>query len=154
MVAASDHIPQRPRFTTDDAKILRRVFAHVTADSCPNTFNFHMHTTCSDGKLSPDRLMEQGIDIGLRALAITDHHTVEGFYQAKAWLEDWRWRNPTSFRHRWDSYGLTGLSPKLFTGVEITASLGGVEVHILGYGFAAKHKAMEPYLQHHAPEDI
>jgi predicted metal-dependent phosphoesterase TrpH len=151
MVATSEPISQRQRYTTDDAKSLQRVFARVAADSCPGIFNFHMHTACSDGKLPPDQLMQQVIDIGLRAFAITDHHTVKGFYQARAWLEDWRWSNPTTFGHRRDAYGLTGPSPRLFTGVEITADLGGIEVHILGYGFSPHHEAIQPYLKHRAP---
>ena len=138
---------QRP--CSGDAKTLRKIFATVDATSCPQTYNFHMHTACSDGKLSPAGLMEQVVDIGLHAFAITDHHTVRGYQQAKAWLEDWQWRNPTSLRSR--RRGTGGASPRLFTGVEITAILAETEVHILGYGFSPSHGAIEPYLQGQAP---
>ena len=140
-------LSQRPR--TGDAKMLREIFTTIEATSCPYTYNFHMHTACSDGKLTPAGLMEQVVNIGLSAFAITDHHTVKGYQQAKAWLEDWQWRNPTSLRSR--QRGKGGGIPRLFTGVEITAILAETEVHILGYGFAPAHDAIEPYLRSYAP---
>jgi predicted metal-dependent phosphoesterase TrpH len=139
-------LDQRPPI--GDAETLRRIFATVDAGSCPYTYNFHMHTACSDGKLSPAALMDQVVDIGLSAFAITDHHTVKGYHQAKAWLEDWQWRNPTPLRRR---RGGQGAVPKLFTGVEITSTLGETEVHILGYGFTPGHRAIESYLRGYAP---
>ncbi|MBE9137316.1 PHP domain-containing protein [Nodosilinea sp. LEGE 07088] len=139
-------ISQRP--CTGDAEALRKIFTGLDATSCPHTYNFHMHTACSDGKLVPSALMEQVVDIGLQAFAITDHHTVKGYRQAKAWLEDWQWRNPTSLRRR----GKGGsAAPRLFTGVEVTAILADTEVHLLGYGFSPSHDAMEPYLRGYAP---
>ncbi|PSN76238.1 PHP domain-containing protein [filamentous cyanobacterium CCP4] len=140
-------LSQRPR--TGDAEMLREIFTAVDATSCPYTYNFHMHTACSDGKLTPAGLMEQVVDIGLSAFAITDHHTVKGYQQAKAWLEDWQWRNPTSLRRR--QRGKGGAVPRLFTGVEINSILAETEVHILGYGFAPAHDAIEPYLRSYAP---
>ncbi len=136
---------------TGDAETLRQIFAAVDATSCPYTYNFHMHTACSDGKLTPAALMEQVVDIGLSAFAITDHHTVKGYQQAKAWFEDWQWRNPTSLRSR--QRGKGGAVPRLFTGVEITALLADTEVHLLGYGFSPSNAAIEPYLQGYAPRD-
>lgn len=138
-------IGQRSR--TGDAESLRKIFTAVDATSCPYTYNFHMHTACSDGKLTPAALMEQVVEIGLNAFAITDHHTVRGYRQAKAWLEDWQWRNPTSLRSRRQG----GAVPRLFTGVEITSLLADTEVHILGYGFSPGHSAIESYLQGYAP---
>ena len=57
--------------------LLKEVFQNLDAQSCPNSYNFHMHTVYSDGKLQPSELMQQAINIGLKGLAITDHHTVE-----------------------------------------------------------------------------
>ncbi|MBD2021745.1 PHP domain-containing protein, partial [Leptolyngbya sp. FACHB-36] len=61
-----------------DSAALRRVFETIDARSCPTSFNFHMHTLRSDGRLQPEALVQQAISIGLTGLAITDHHTVEG----------------------------------------------------------------------------
>lgn len=150
MVVASDLTALHQRGLTGDAQILRQIFDSVDAASCPHTFNFHMHTVCSDGKLTPAALMEQVIAIGLHAFAITDHHSLRGYHQAKAWLEDWRWRHPTPLGRRRADRPWGG-SPRLFTGVEINALLADTEVHLLGYGFAPGHAAMEPYLQGAAP---
>lgn len=143
-LSALDQLPR-----TGDAEMLREIFTAVDATSCPYNYNFHMHTACSDGKLTPAGLMEQAVEIGLSAFAITDHHTVRGYHQAKAWLEDWQWRNPTSLRRR--QRGKGGAVPRLFMGVEITALLAETEVHILGYGFSPSHDAIEPYLRSYAP---
>lgn len=150
MVVTSDRTSLNQRWVTDDTRILGQVFTAVDAASCPYTYNFHMHTVCSDGKLTPAALMQQVVEIGLRAFAITDHHSTTGFYQAKAWLEDWHWRHPTSIRRGQSQDGLAGQTPRLFTGVEITAILAATEVHLLGYGFSPRHEAIQPYLQGHA----
>lgn len=151
MVVASD-LTVNQRGMTGDAQALRQIFDSVDAASCPHTYNFHMHTVCSDGKLTPSALMEQVVAIGLQGFAITDHHTLAGYHQAQNWLEDWRWRHPTPIHRRQRSQAGVGTAPRLFTGVEITALLAGTEVHVLGYGFAPHHGAMAPYLQGHAPE--
>jgi predicted metal-dependent phosphoesterase TrpH len=94
-----------------------------------------MHTVHSDGKLKPDELMTQAIAIGLKGLAITDHHSVSGYQVAEAWLKDWQWNNP----------GID--TPHLWSGVEINANLLNTEVHILAYAFESEHPSMKPYLQ-------
>ncbi|MBU6229941.1 MAG: PHP domain-containing protein [Cyanobacteria bacterium REEB459] len=146
-------MPDSPSLThrkiTGEAQALSRIFESVEWTSCPRTFNFHMHTVCSDGKLTPSALMEQVIDIGLEAFAITDHHTLEGFFQAKAWLEDWRWRHPTPLQRSIHGHQAVGRVPRLFTGIEITAVLEQLEIHILGYGFYPGHAALTPYLQNY-----
>jgi predicted metal-dependent phosphoesterase TrpH len=121
--------------TSASTEILKQVFQNIDAQSCPRLFNFHMHTVYSDGRLQPNALMEQAIAIGLKGLAITDHHSIGGYQAAKAWLEDWKWNNP-------------GESvPHLWSGVEINANLLNVEVHILAYSFQPEHTSMKPYLQ-------
>ncbi|HEX7359977.1 MAG TPA: PHP domain-containing protein [Bryobacteraceae bacterium] len=44
--------------------------------------DLHAHTTASDGTLTPQELLKLASDIGLDALAITDHDTFAGFEQA------------------------------------------------------------------------
>lgn len=88
------------RTATQDSLLLRKVFQSIDAQSCPTTYNFHMHTNCSDGKLEPSELMVQAVEIGLQGMAITDHHSVKGYRKACQWMEDWRWRNPSSWGQR------------------------------------------------------
>ncbi|MGM3305526.1 PHP domain-containing protein [Anabaena sp. WFMT] len=121
--------------TTASTELLRQVFQNIDAQSCPSLFNFHMHTVNSDGRLQPSGLMEQAIAIGLKGLAITDHHTIAGYQAAQAWLEDWKWSNPDAH------------TPHLWSGVEINANLLDIEVHILAYAFEPESSSLNPYLQ-------
>ncbi len=121
--------------TVASKELLEEVFQNIDAQTCPKSFNFHMHTVFSDGKLQPSALMEQAIAFGLKGLAITDHHTVGGYQAAQLWLENWQWKNP-------------GESiPHLWTGVEINANLLNIEVHILSYAFDPEHPSIKPYIQ-------
>lgn len=134
---------------TREAQRLRSLFQTITASSCPSTYNFHMHTSCSDGRLSPENLFEQAIALELKAFAITDHHNLKGYYRAQRWLEDWQWRNPSRLRSG-RGRSASGI-PKLYVGVEVTASMLDTDVHILGYGFDPSHPLMAPYLGGYAP---
>lgn len=122
-----------------DSAALRQVFEHLTAASCPQSFNFHLHTVHSDGRLQPEQLIQQAIAHGLKGLAITDHHSVNGYQQAAAFCDRLRSEQP-----------LLNL-PHLWTGTEITANLLQDEVHILAYAFDPRHPALHPYQQSSAP---
>ena len=137
------------RTATQDSLLLREVLQSISAQSCPKTYNFHMHTHCSDGQLAPSELMEQAVKLGLRGIAITDHHTIKGYRQARAWMEDWRWHNPSTWRR--DRKSNAKALPKVWTGVEITSLLADTDVHILGYAFRPTDEAIRPYLVGAAP---
>lgn len=138
------------RTATQDSLLLREVLQSINAQSCPRTYNFHMHTNCSDGKLTPAELMTQAVDIGLSGMAITDHHNVKGYRKARQWMEDWRWHNPCSWSRK-RKPGTKSL-PKLWTGIEITSYLADTDVHILGYAFRPGDEGMAPYVQGSAPK--
>lgn len=76
--------------------------------------DFHLHTTASDGALSPAQLVALAASQGLEVIAITDHDSVEGIEEA---LEAAR-----------PYPGLT-----IIPGVEVSTDIPGDEVHILGY---------------------
>lgn len=141
------------RTATQDSVLLQEVLQSISAQSCPKIYNFHMHTHCSDGKLSPAELMSQAVEIGLIGMAITDHHNINGYRQARQWMEDWRWQNPSSWsrRRKAGSTAKAKALPKLWVGVEITSSLADTDVHILGYAFKPGDDAMQPYLKGSAP---
>ncbi len=112
---------------------LRAVLASVTAQCCPTRLNFHCHTHCSDGSLSPRQLAEQALSIGLEHLAITDHHSTRAYepvlraFEAAAASGD--------------------RVPRLWRGIEISALLDGCLVHVLALGFGAHHPSLAPYSQ-------
>lgn len=118
-----------------EARDLRSVLQTVRADSCPYRYNFHMHTSCSDGQLHPSQLVDQAVKIGLAGFAITDHHSTRGYQAAVVRLEQLRRQRPQA------------RLPRLWTGTEITARLAGTEVHILGYDFEPGCPELVPYLQ-------
>ncbi|MBU6187541.1 MAG: PHP domain-containing protein [Synechococcales bacterium] len=111
---------------------LNQVFKAIDGGSCPYSYNFHLHTTSSDGQLLADELIEQAFELGLKGLAITDHHSLNGYYIAHEWLA----HHPTP---------LSNL-PQLWTGIEISADLLDNEVHILGFAFDPHHPSLIPYL--------
>jgi predicted metal-dependent phosphoesterase TrpH len=123
-----------------DTVYLQSVWETIDFISCPYSYNFHMHTTASDGKLTPLNLVQQAIAIGLQGFAITDHHSVAGYREAEKYLTQLSLDNKIIN------------TPHLWTGVEITSKLLEVEVHILGYGFSPEHPALELYLQGDKPQ--
>jgi predicted metal-dependent phosphoesterase TrpH len=74
--------------------------------------DLHIHSTASDGKYSPQEVVDLAARSGLRAIAITDHDTVVGVRMAKA-------------------VSSSGL--EVITGVELVADHGGRQLHVLGY---------------------
>jgi predicted metal-dependent phosphoesterase TrpH len=137
------------RAVTQEAQALAHVFQSIHIASCPQTYNFHMHTHYSDGKLSPEEIMAQALEIGLQGLAITDHHNIKGYLQARRWIEDWQWSHPTTWRTSSDQ---PQSLPHLWVGIEINALLADTEVHILGYAFDPKHPALNDYLEGGGPK--
>lgn len=47
-------------------------------------FDFHAHTTASDGTLTPTELVTLAKQLGLIAMAITDHDTIAGLPDGSA----------------------------------------------------------------------
>ncbi|OGO17422.1 MAG: hypothetical protein A2Z02_05090 [Chloroflexi bacterium RBG_16_48_7] len=76
--------------------------------------DLHLHTTASDGLLSPAQLVKLAADIGMDIIAVTDHDTVNGIVPA---LEAAREFNSLS----------------IIPGVEINTDVPKAEVHMLGY---------------------
>lgn len=84
------------------------------AEGClPPVVDLHLHTTASDGRLSPSALMEQIARTGLRTAAICDHDTIDGLDEAY---------------HAVSSYP----DLDLIAGVELSTTLGESEVHMVG----------------------
>lgn len=76
--------------------------------------DLHIHSDCSDGTLSPEALVARAHQLGIRALALTDHDTVAGNARA---VEAGKER------------GLPVLP-----GIEISTQWQGLTFHLLGYG--------------------
>ncbi|MGK7944242.1 MAG: PHP domain-containing protein [Microcystaceae cyanobacterium] len=121
--------------SAQDTQALKAVWESISWESCPSHYNFHLHTHYSDGQLSPTDLLDQAVKIGLKGLAITDHHSVKGYYTAQSYLQT-----------------INQAKIHLWTGIEITSDLEDVDVHLLGYGFNPEHPALVPYIHGIAPQ--
>jgi predicted metal-dependent phosphoesterase TrpH len=77
-------------------------------------YDLHTHSTASDGTTSPGEVVRAAAAAGLTGLALTDHDTGAGLAEAAA------------------AAGRAGID--LLPGVEISTSLRGRSVHLLGYG--------------------
>jgi len=88
--------------------------------------DLHLHSTCSDGSLAPAALVSAARQAGLHGIALTDHDTTAGVPAARraAVLEG---------------------GPMVIAGVELTSSLDGAEVHLLGYGVDPGHASLTAF---------
>ncbi|HEX9934662.1 MAG TPA: PHP domain-containing protein, partial [bacterium] len=77
--------------------------------------DLHIHSTCSDGLLSPSEVVRTGQEAGLSAVSIVDHDTIQGLGEA------------TEAGKR---FGV-----EVLPGVELSSQINGKDVHIIGYGF-------------------
>lgn len=101
--------------------------------------DLHTHTTCSDGSFSPEELIAHAKEIGLSALSITDHDTIDAYKRAIPAAK---------------AAGII-----LGSGVEFSALFKSMSVHVLGYdidlhsiplhAFCARHQERR-YLRNRA----
>ncbi len=75
--------------------------------------DLHAHTDRSDGSLTPEQLVDLACEKGLKALSITDHDSLEGYDAAVEYA--------------------AGRGLDLVCGVELSTSLHGRAIHVLGY---------------------
>jgi predicted metal-dependent phosphoesterase TrpH len=89
--------------------------------------DLHLHSTASDGTLTPTQLVDRALDKGLEVIALTDHDTTDGIEEA---LEAAR-----------------GTSLTVIPGVEVSTDVPGTnELHILGYYIDVRHAELEASL--------
>lgn len=83
--------------------------------------DLHTHTNFSDGSMTPEELLFHAKEVGLSALALTDHDTVSGLARARDAAE---------------KYGV-----EFVPGVELSTE-AQTQVHILGYYFDEQNKEL------------
>ncbi len=86
---------------------------HANTSLKPAYVDLHIHSTASDGTLSPKEIIKTADKVGLRAIAIADHDTIEGSVEA--------------LEHQDSS------SVEIVPAIEISASFDYGAMHILGY---------------------
>lgn len=88
----------------------------------PANFDFHCHSTVSDGLLSPRELAGRALGNGVDLWALTDHDDLGGLAEARAVAE------------------ASGMG--FVNGVEISIEWNGMPIHVVGLGFDAKHPVL------------
>ncbi len=79
--------------------------------------DLHIHTLYSDGVFSPEKIVDTAINVGLQAIALTDHDNILSYQVAKDYLKK---------ENKEDKL-------EIIQGIEVNTLYKNYEVHILGY---------------------
>lgn len=86
-------------------------------------FDLHIHSSASDGQLSPAQVVQRAKERGIRNIALTDHDTVEGLLEANLAAGD----------HELN----------LINGIELSCEWQGMTLHVLGLAIDPRSPAMQ-----------
>ncbi|MDD2619108.1 MAG: PHP domain-containing protein [Syntrophomonadaceae bacterium] len=78
-------------------------------------YDLHVHTSASDGILSPLEIIDLAVKLNIKGIAITDHDTVDGLQPALLYKKEKQ------------------LNIDIIAGIEMNTEYEEEEVHILGY---------------------
>jgi predicted metal-dependent phosphoesterase TrpH len=87
--------------------------------------DLHLHTTASDGTDTPNEIVHMAIQHGLKAIAITDHDTIDGY----------KWLSSDAMNHL-----------RILPAIEVSTAAGHRSVHILGYGIDINSDCLSKYM--------
>lgn len=76
--------------------------------------DLHLHSTASDGRLSPAQIVRKAASLGLTTISLTDHDTVDGIIPALEVAQDFP-------------------QLRVIPGIEISTEVPQGEIHMLGY---------------------
>ncbi len=84
--------------------------------------DLHSHTTASDGRLTPEQLIDRALSFNIEVLAITDHDNLDALDDAQAYID------------------ANQLPIKLINGIEVSTVWQNKDIHIVGLNID-KHAA-------------
>jgi predicted metal-dependent phosphoesterase TrpH len=90
--------------------------------------DLHLHTLFSDGTFTPEELAQRGAELGLVAMALTDHDTVEGCERM--------------------GRACRKLGVEFIVGTELTAEFDDKEVHLLGFFIDPQNERLIVEMKH------
>ncbi len=91
--------------------------------------DLHIHSTFSDGTLTPEEIVHLAKKIGLQGLSITDHDTIDAYQTLPSLAKE----------H----------SLEILTGVEFSSHHLGQSVHILGYNIDIDNENLKSFCKSH-----
>lgn len=80
--------------------------------------DMHMHTTYSDGELTPDELIELAVENNISVMSITDHNTINGIKNINR-----------------ENKNIKDNKIQIINGIELSAKVPKGRMHILGYDY-------------------
>ena len=83
--------------------------------------DLHCHTTCSDGELTPQQLLQLAEKQKIEVLAITDHDNIQAYAELKH----------------------ISTTIKIITGVEFSTRWNKIGIHIIGLNFEITAKSIQ-----------
>lgn len=86
-------------------------------------YDLHLHSTASDGTLTPSELVARAAAVGVRTVALTDHDTTAGVAEAAASAGEHRLR--------------------FLPGVEVSVTWNGMTIHVVGLGVDPADAALQ-----------
>jgi predicted metal-dependent phosphoesterase TrpH len=91
--------------------------------------DLHLHSTASDGRLTPAQVVREAAKRGLRFISLTDHDTIDGIAEAKDAAKSYP-------------------NLKLIPGVEVSTDIPHGEAHVLGYFIDYTDRELAERLEH------
>lgn len=89
--------------------------------------DLHIHSNYSDGKLSPEEIVQLSIQKGIKCISITDHDNVSAQYIIDSFKEQ--------------------NSINIIPGLELSSQYNDIEIHILGYFIDIENKNLKQKLE-------
>ncbi len=91
--------------------------------------DLHSHTTASDGRFTPQELVDRAVSFNLDVLAITDHDTVDALAVAKQYVAD------------------QDLNLRIIDGIEISTVWENKDIHIVGLNIDPTNSALQTLIE-------
>lgn len=96
--------------------------------------DLHVHSSRSDGTLSPRELVRHAVSCGLAAFALTDHDNTDGLAEA--------------------SQEAAACGLELVPGIEFSTEYHGTDIHIVGLDFDWKHPDFQKQVTYYRDERL
>jgi predicted metal-dependent phosphoesterase TrpH len=101
--------------------------APVETGSMDLRTDLHLHTTASDGRWTPERLVDEVQRVGIGLFSVTDHDSLASLAETADKVK--------------------GSSLLFLPGVELSARLNGQLYHLLGYGFEPTEQRLAAFVK-------
>lgn len=100
--------------------------------------DLHVHSTCSDGTLTPSELVEYALTHNISAFALTDHDTAAGLDEAVS--------HAAALSGRSCPANPAGNTLEVIAGIELSTEYESGDIHIVGLFIDYKKKTFRDYI--------